>query len=241
MTTTQPAAVTDPTSTADRVRLVELMVTMAEGDQSAVFALVEEFGGSIAAVIRGQLASYGRRDLLRDPEEVTGLVHTAAFEILDRAGAWDPTGAPPWVWARRAIRAAVVTQIGHAVAEGDADRLAGDLGGGQGGDLDDVLAVDLDGDLDVDLDRLAVSNPRVGLLLDALTAAASRRDQLVVRQFLIQKALGDPSPSHTVAAELGLSPDNVRQIVRRVRRRVRALQSTDDRYRALGGSGWLAA
>ena len=70
---------------------------------------------------------------------------------------------------------------------------------------------------------------------------ATTRDQLVVRQFLLQKAYGDPSPSHTVADDLGLSPDNVRQIVSRVGRRLRELLADDDRYRLLGESGWLAA
>ena len=101
------------------LRLVTLMAAMAEGDQGAVFALVAELGHHLAGTVRAQLRSYGRHDLLRDPDEVQGLVLTAAFEILDRAGSWDPDGAPPWVWARHAIHAAVVREIGHASVELD--------------------------------------------------------------------------------------------------------------------------
>ncbi len=98
---------------------------------------------------------------------------------------------------------------------------------------------DLDG-LDP-FDPQHAGDPRLRLLGEALALTASPRDQSVVRQFLLQKAYGDPSPSHTVAADLGLGPDNVRQIVSRVGRRIRELLASDDRYRLLGESGWLAA
>jgi hypothetical protein len=88
---------------------------------------------------------------------------------------------------------------------------------------------------------LAERHEQVRLLLDAVSVTASERDQAVVGQFLIQKAFGDPSPSHTVAAECGPSPANVRQIVSRLRRKLQAMQAHDDRYRGLGGSGLLAA
>lgn len=212
--------------------LAGLMASMAEGDQSVIFALVESFGDRIAGVVRAQLAGYGRRDLLADPDEMTGLVHVAAFEILDRAGSWDPAGAPPWVWAAGAIRAAVVREIGHARADVEIDGLDG-LG------IEWASAAVPGGE--VDLDAMAAGDGRLSLLLQAIAATGSDRDAHVVRQYLIQQALGDPSPSHTVAGEYGLSPDNVRQIVSRVRRKVRRLQAADDRYRELGRSGWLAA
>ncbi len=212
-----------------QAQLTELMVAMAEGDQAAVFSFVEAFGPEIARLIRRQLRSYGRLDLIRDPDELTGLVHTAAFEILDRAGSWDAAGAPPWVWAANAIRAAVAREIGHALAELDDDR------------FEHQPAESGPGETHLDLAALASRDRRFGLFREAIAVATSRRDRDIAEQYLIQQALGDPSPSHTIAAEFGLSPANVRQIVCRVRRRVLRLQADDDRYRELGRSGWLAA
>ena len=219
----------------ERVRLVALMAAMAEGDQGAVFGLVAELGHHLAGTVRAQLRSYGRHDLLADEAEIQGLVLTAAFEILDRAGSWDPDGAPPWVWARNAIRAAVVREIGHASVELDPELLDLEVDPGpgvhRGRQLDPFDPFD-PGD---------AGDIRLRLLGQAIDELANPRDRLVVRQFLCQKAYGDPSPSHTVAHDLGLSPANVRQIVTRTRRRLRVLVADDDRYRLLGESGWLAA
>ncbi|MGZ4703830.1 MAG: hypothetical protein ACXWCM_03090 [Acidimicrobiales bacterium] len=223
---------------AERVRLVTLMAAMAEGDQGAVFALVAELGHHLAGTVKAQLRGYGRHDLLRDQDEVEGLVLTAAFEILDRAGSWDPDGAPPWVWARNAIHAAIVREIGHPSVELD-DQLDGEGPGpvaGNGSALDPTAGLELD-----PFDPRDATDARLRLLGEAIDRFASDRDRRVVRQFLLQKAYGDPSPSHTVAHDLGLSPENVRQIVSRVRRRLRELPADDDRYRLLGESGWLAA
>jgi len=157
-------------------------------------------------------------------------VHSAAFEILNRAGSWDPAGAPPWVWAANAIRSAVAREIGHALTDlDDATFDEASIGAGRGGG--DVL----------DLDELALRDPRFGLFREAVALGTSPRDRDVAEQYLIQQALGDPSPSHTVAVEFDLSAANVRQIVCRVRRRIRQLQADDDRYRDLALSNWLAA
>ena len=209
--------------------LIALMAAMAEGDHAAVFPFVETFGPAIARMVHGQLRSYGRLDLLHSPDEITGLVHSAAFEILDRAGSWDPAGAPPWVWAANAIRSAVAREIGHAVVDLDDERFG------------NQPVESAWGGARLDLDDLAVRDPRLGLFREAIALTASQRDRDIAEQYLIQQALGDPSPSHTVASEFAVSPANVRQIVCRVRRRVRQLQFEDDRYRDLGQSGWLAA
>lgn len=216
-------------NTETQDRLIEQMVAMAEGDAAAVFPFVDSFGPDIARLIRFQLRGYGRLDLVHDADELSGLVQTAAFEILDRAGSWDPAGAPPWVWAANAIRAAVAREIGHALVDLDEDR------------LEDRAASPGSGGGRLDLDELAASDTRFGLFREAIAFAGSPRDREIAEQYLIQQALGDPSPSHTVATQFGLTSANVRQIVCRVRRRVRQLQSEDDRYRDLGQSGWLAA
>ncbi len=214
-----------------RQRVVELMAAMAGGDGRAVFALVDEFGDGLRSGVRGQLRAYGRADLLRDPDEVAHLVLTAAFEIHDRAASWQPAGAPPWVWAASAIRAAIALEIGHPCADVDPDRLLE-------ADAVDLVADQVD---DVDLDALAGREPRFDLFRRAVQASTTHRDQAVVEQYLVQQALGDPSPSHTVAAEFELNPACVRQVVARARRRVRALQAADERYRDLSDDGWLAA
>ena len=58
-------------------------------------------------------------------------------------------------------------------------------------------------------------------------------------QYRFQKALGDPSPAHTVGAELGLRPDNVRQIDHRVRNRIIDLADSDERFTPLLALPWL--
>ena len=204
---------------------------MAARDPHAVFAFVDELGDRLRSGVRAQLRSYGRADLLRDPDELEHLVLTAAFEIHDRAASWQPDGAMPWVWAAAAIRAAIAREIGHACVDVDPDRLV------------EAAGVDAVVDLaaEVDLDALAGREPRFDLFRRAVKLSTTRRDQAVVEQYLVQQALGDPSPSHTVAAEFELTPACVRQVVARARRRVRALKAADERYRGLAADGWLAA
>jgi hypothetical protein len=62
----------------------------------------------------------------------------------------------------------------------------------------------------------------VAAFTERLDAVASPPDRQVFAEYLLQQSHGDPSPSHTVAAILGLTPANVRQIVCRVRGRVRS-------------------
>ena len=83
--------------------------------------------------------------------------------------------------------------------------------------------------------------PTVALLDEAIEVVANERDRRVHLEYRIQKRSGDASPAHTVAAEFGLTPENVRQIDSRVRRRLRALIDTDARFAVLAGLGWLAA
>jgi hypothetical protein len=92
-------------------RLRQVMAGMAGGDTAMLVALVEEFGVGLRAVVRRTLFALGRRDLLADPADVTDLVTTAALEIYDRAAAWDPEGAPPWVWAEQSIRTALAGEV----------------------------------------------------------------------------------------------------------------------------------
>lgn len=214
--------------TAPADRLAELMGRMARGDAAAVFVLIHEHGGELAAVVRRHLRSWGRHDLLRRDDEVDHLVQTAALVLLDRAASWRPGGAAPWVWADLAIRHALARDVGHPTIELDPDRHepAGHEPGPEG--------------RDPDLETLARRHPGFRRFRAALAAVTSPRDRAVVETYLIQQALGDPSPALTVAARTGLSPPNVRQIVCRARRRVRARIGVDDPA-LLGTTGWLAA
>jgi DNA-directed RNA polymerase specialized sigma24 family protein len=217
----------------DRARLDQLMAAMAIGDAAAVFAFIEHFGADLARLVRATLRSWGRIDLLRSPDEVDFLVQSAAFEIHDRAAAWNPDGAPPGVWGAHAIRAAIARDVGHPTV-----------------DLDDhrdrpqprtppAPAFGPTGD--VDLDALAHRHAGFRTLRHTLATVASDRDRHVVEQFLVQQTSADPSPSHTVATDTGLSSTNVRQIVSRTRRRARRhLQAAGDTSGVLGPHGWLA-
>ena len=56
------------------------------------------------------------------------------------------------------------------------------------------------------------------------------RDRTVLLAYDALKSDGDPSPSHALAVELGLSPANVRQIARRTKVKVHDVVRNDERY-----------
>ncbi len=60
-------------------------------------------------------------------------------------------------------------------------------------------------------------------------------------EYQVQKALGDRSPANTVGVMFDLSPANVRQIDRRVRRKLSDLQANDSAYTALARLSWVEA
>jgi hypothetical protein len=218
----------------ERARLREVMAGMAEGDMAMLVALVEEFGTPLRGVVRRTLFSFGRRDLLADPADVTDLVTTAALEVFDRAAAWQPDGAPPWVWAERAIRASLAAHVGHALADVSLEQLADQP-------VQLALSPGLDGDARRVLRRLAQVEPRAGLWWHAVGAITSDRNRRVYFEYELQKALGDRSPARTVGGMLGLRPANVRQIARRVRVRLADRIEHDARLAPLRDLRWFAA
>lgn len=216
-------------SPIDRVLLTRLMVAMAT-DRAQVVPFLDAFGDKLAGVVRGVLRDFGRRDLIRDDDEVHGLAIDAAFVIQSRAGSWDSDGAVPWNWARLAIRHEIAVNIGHALSDDDVDEHveAGPAGPTSGSDSA------------VDFDDLADRYPEIGLLRRGLeVVGVSERDRTVFVEYRIQSSLGDPSPAHTVADIAGVSPANARQIDCRVRRRLKDLVETGDNYRALRGFPWI--
>jgi len=220
----------------ERARLREVMAGMAAGDMAMLVALIDEFGTSLRNVVRRTVFAFGRRDLLADPADLTDLVTTAALEVFDRAGGWDPDGAPPWVWAERAIRSAVAVQVGHAPADVDLDHLDD-----RPVQLPLPLTPALDGDARRVVRRLAQLEPRAALWWDAVGGIATDRNRRVYFEFELQKALGDRSPACTVARMFGLNPDNVRQIAHRVRTRLAERIRSDARLAPLRDLRWFAA
>ena len=226
-----------------------LMERIVAGDPAAIFELLELHRPALEAMVRAILGSFGRRDLLGQPDEVDGLVLMSALVIADRAGGWRPGGAPPWVWCGRAIRSEVARAIGHRTTvhpvelvdphERDAD--------GPPGPVDDLLApvVDhatLDGASGLAaLTALAGRQPDVALLLEATHRVGSVRDVEVHIDYRLQKCSGDPSPAHTVAALHDLTAVNVRQIDRRMRVRLAALSAAEERIARIARLPWVDA
>lgn len=196
----------------ERGRLAELMGNMARGDTDAMALLVDEYRSHLAGSVGSIVKSLGRSDLLRDRADMDYLVWSAALVLFERAARWDPSGARPWVWAYRSIRAEVVAWMGHPTVPFDPQFHVR-------ASCDNEGPVDV-GSVDVDLGALAADNERIARWIDAVEDVANERDRRVHLEYQTQKHLGDHSPANTVSDMLGLSPSNVRQIDRRVRRRL---------------------
>jgi hypothetical protein len=218
----------------DRDRLREVMAAMADGDAAMLVAFVGEFGPPVRNLVRRTIFSFGRRDLLTDEADVTDLVTTATLEIFDRAAAWDPDGAPPWVWAERAIRAALAERAGHALADVSPDELHEQP-------VQLTLSRALDGDARRVLVRIAELEPRATMWWNAVGTVTNDRNRNIYFEYELQKALGDRSPANTVAEMFGLTPANVRQIARRVRVRLTERIRNDAELAPLRDLRWFAA
>ena len=189
-------------------QLDRVMARLADGDVAYLVTLENGWRGPIARLVRALLREMGRSDLARDRDEVTGLVFDARFVIADRAGGWRPGGAPPWVWARFAIRAEIARSIGHRCVELDDDH------------HDECAPASLDM---AGYDELVARDPRFASFDEVLRECASERDRRIVIEYLQQQAGGDPSPAHTVGRMFGLEPAAVRQAFSRAMRKIRKL------------------
>jgi hypothetical protein len=63
----------------------------------------------------------------------------------------------------------------------------------------------------------------------------------VFLRYRVQQQSGDPSPSDTVAHELGLHPPAVRQVASRARRKLRKVIDNDPTFAGLGSIDLLHA
>jgi len=206
--------------------LLAIRVTAMADDPAMVVPFVEDFGDRLRGLVRRVLSDYGRHDLLRDPDDVDGIMWDIALVLQARAGSWDPAqGVAPWTWARAAVVAEIDRSIGHRAADIDADDLERVLGAGPSSPPART---------ELDLDALAAGNPLVALWLETTRAVASELHATVHVEYRVQTMLGDPSPSQTIAVQLGLSAANVRQIDRRVRVKLNKLIAIDPRFGDLG-------
>jgi hypothetical protein len=209
-----------------RERLTVVMAQLAAGDDAAVAALYLEFG----ATVRASLAAIARARGRRIPaDDLDGLTIDACLALRRVARGWRPDGSLPWTWARNRLVALVDAYVApgsHPVVDFDDLEAAAPSPTTAVGDVDDDDPLDL-------LAILAESNQRLGLLADALNKAVPPGEGRTLLRYALQHRAGDPSPSHTVAAQLGLRPPAVRQRVSRARRRLADVVANDPRYAPL--------
>jgi hypothetical protein len=240
----------------ERARLRELadiMGQLADGDETAAFALYERFGDKVGGTVRAVLRARGLT-LVRD--EVDGLVLEACLAIAAVAAAWSPDGgALPWVYARRRIENCVDRVVGQYTVPLDDYLRAMEDGEVARGPLvraivpepapvDDRPLVEalaaLAGD-DGGRGESARDGDHCRLLHDALDrAAVSATDRELTLQYAAEQGSGNRSPATTVAAMFDLRDTAVRQRVHRSKRRLRAVAASEERFAPLADLPLLA-
>jgi DNA-directed RNA polymerase specialized sigma24 family protein len=214
--------------------LVEIMGQLADGDETAAFALYERFGDKVGGTVRAVLRTR-RLALVRD--EVDGLVLEACLAIAAVAKAWSPDGgALPWVYARRRIENCVDRLAGQYALSLDTVGLDA---------LEDVAppASAVDGErplVDAFADLVAVDD-RCRLLHDALDRArVTSTDRELTLRYAVEQGSGNRSPATTVAAMFDLRDAAVRQRVHRSKSRLRAVAASEQRFAPLADLPLLA-
>jgi hypothetical protein len=206
-----------------RQRLEELMDRLAAGDGQVACVLALEFSGPIGSAVRAHLADLGVADVDRD--ELDGLVVDVCMMLADIASSWRTDGgATPWHWARHRVRTVVGRWVGQHADPLDEALLEVAAPPPAPGDEPDLGAV---------LDRLAAELPLVALVREGLDVVATARDRAILLEVGVQGVLGDPSPAVTVATLRDMTPEAVRQVLCRTRRRLRRLAEDDERFAPL--------
>lgn len=215
-----------------RAQLDDIMAAAVD-DPSAPWDLLAAFGDQIAANLR-RLA---RADGLRlDADELEGLTADACLEIVAVAHSWRPEGgALPWTYAHGRLRALLHRHVGPALAALPDLEPADPRNWGAAAPVDDEPSLAI-------LGRVAGPDgePAVVALHHGLARVCTPADGELVLRYLQHKAAGDPSPSHTVGAQLDRRPDAVRQAYHRARTRLRRLALAEHRFRPLLGLPFLA-
>ena len=218
--------------------LAAIMDRLAQGDEAAVVALYERFRGGIAGAVQQVAALRGTP--LR-PDDLEGVVVEVCFELARVAGAWSPDGgALPWVWARHRVANVVDRELGQWTEPLDEQQLA-HVADAADSAQDTLPAPARDAPMWPVLERIAADHHGARLLRDALErSGVSRRDRELWLEYVCEKAIGNPAPATTVGPVFEMREPTVRQAARRVRKRVRCLATTDDRYAPLAGLPALA-
>lgn len=208
--------------------LVCIMARLASGDRAAVITLYDRFGGRIAGTIRRLLDERGVR--LAD-SEVDGIVFDCCDEIGRLAPAWSPDGgALPWVWARMRLQNIVDRAVGQRADSID-DLPPGAL---EQRWADEPPARRDDVPLGTVVEHLAPDHTGLRLVLEAFERAGiSTRDRDVLLHHADERCAGNASPSVTLAEVFGMSAVNIRQVVRRTKRKLRALAAADPQFASL--------
>lgn len=216
----------------DRERLSSIMRAMGDGNDAAVLHLHQEFFSPIAAVVRVELRRHHVHRI--DDDDLNGLVLDVCFALSSCARAWNSDGALPWQWARPRVAAVVSSWVGQFAESFDPDRHAGGpatVAEPWTGHEPSMLEL---------LDDLARLHPALALLREALTQVGSARDQELLIAYVVQQQAGDTSPAVTLGATFDVSPEAVRQAVSRMRRGLRQLAATDERYELISGLALVA-
>lgn len=223
--------------------LAEVMAQLADGDETAAFALYERFGDKVGGTVRAVLRSRGLA-LVRD--EVDGLVLEACLAIAAVASAWSPDGgALPWVYARRRIENCVDRVVGQYTVPLDDYLRAVENGEVTSGPFasqpgPEATMVD-ERPLVEALAGMAPGDDRCRLLHDALDrAAVSATDRELTLQYAAEQRSGNRSPATTLAAMFDLRDAAVRQRVHRSKRRLRAVAAAEQRFASLADLPLLA-
>lgn len=234
----------------DTARIARLMAEIAAGRRSAIWELHRVAGLPVRARVRGELRRLGVR---YDADDLDALVIDAVLAIADVAGAWRPSGAPPWSWAHHRVVGVVHRWVGtfadslEAIGAGDTDGALGwcerrrvtssDATGGGAAAVDPTGAV---AETRAVLRRLAATTPLAAELDAALSALVAPVAAAVWLAVVDEAESGNRHPAVTVGARFGMRPDAVRKTVQRVRGRL-AGAAADERFAALASLDAVAA
>jgi hypothetical protein len=191
----------------ERAAVTAVMMRIAGGERDAVWELHDLAEPALARILRAEAR---RIEVWIDADDVFDLTLDAAIELAKLAGAWNPDGALPWVWARRRVTALVhehVGQIGRRLDDAH-DDIEAPAPAPPAAEPRDALR------------SLARHHPSARRLDERLSAAVSDRDAAIWLGVQLEKGAGNRSPAVTVAADTGLRPDAVRKVVQRVGERL---------------------